>query len=213
MVVAGGGHRQAEQILVQIDRFDDGGENQQEAQVLGRILARIEQIFALVGGQRPVVVLAAAVDAGKGLLVQQADEVVLFGHFAHDFHRQLVLVGGNVHAREDGGKLMLGGRYLVVPRLGEHAEFPQFGVQLLHKGQHAGTDGAEVVVFEFLPLGRAGAEQRAAGVDEVLALIVHIAVDEEVLLLGADRNVDLLGVHAEQLAEAHGFPAQGVHRT
>ena len=36
-----------------------------------------------------------------------------------------------------------------------------------HAGQHALGDGAEVLVFQFLSLGRLGAEQRAAGVDQV----------------------------------------------
>ena len=32
-----------------------------------------------------------------------------------------------------------------------------------HERQHAVGDGAEILVLEFLPLGRLGAEQRAAG--------------------------------------------------
>ena len=49
-------------------------------------------------------------------------------------------------------------------------------------------DRAEVVVVELVALRRLGAEQRAAGVDEVRALVEVLLVDQEVLLLGPDRR-------------------------
>ena len=49
-------------------------------------LAGAEEVAAGVGGQGPVVVLAGAVDAGEGLFVEQAHQVVLGGAFFHGKH-------------------------------------------------------------------------------------------------------------------------------
>ena len=77
VVVAGRRDRDAEQILILVNRLDNGGQEQQELCVLARILARLKQVLACVGGNRPVVVLAGAVDALERLLVQQAGKAVL----------------------------------------------------------------------------------------------------------------------------------------
>ena len=72
-----------------------------------------------------------------------------------------------------------------------------------HARQHALGDGAEVLVFQLLALGRRGAEERAAAVDQVRAGVVEVLVDQEVFLLGADGGEDLLRVVvAEQLQDA-----------
>ena len=175
-------------------------------------LAGGEQVDADIGGERPVIVLAAAVDAGEGLLVEQAHHAMLGGHPLHDLHGQLVLVGGAVGGGIDGGKLVLGGSHLIVLRLGEDAQLPQLGVQFLHKGGDAGLDGAEVVVVQLLPLGGLGAEQRPAGVDQIPALLVQRLVDQEVFLLRTDRGrhvLDLLA--AEQLQHPESLPVQRLH--
>jgi hypothetical protein len=57
------------------------------------------------------------------------------------------------------------------------------------------------VVVELVALGRLGPEERAAGVDEVRALVEVLLVDEEVLLLGADRRVDALGGEVAEQAQ------------
>ena len=62
-----------------------------------------------------------AVDAGKRLFVQQAVQPVAHGDLFHRFHDQLVLVGRDVGAREDGRELVLAGRHLVVLGFGEDA--------------------------------------------------------------------------------------------
>ena len=178
-----------------------------------RRLARLEQVDARVGAHRPVVVLARAVDAGERLLVQQADEPVAAGDVLHDLHRQLLVVGADVGVLEDRRDLVLGRRDLVVAGLDRHAELGQLVLGLEHAGEHALGDRAEVVVVELLALRRLGAEQRAAGDDEVGALEVVLLVDQEVLLLGADRREDVLGGRvAEQRQRADGAARQRVHR-
>ncbi len=71
--------------------------------------------------------------------------------------------------------------------------------------EHALGDGAEVVVVELLALGRLGAEEGAAGVDQVRARQEEVPVDQEVLLLRAEVGHDVLGVVvAEELQHALG---------
>ena len=112
------------------------------------------------------------------------------------------MVDGEVELLEDGGELELRGRDLVVARLGGDAEAPELALDLLHELQDARADRAEVVVLELLVAGRRGAEERAAGLDEVGALEVELSVDEEVLLLGAERDAHRLLGEAEAAHEA-----------
>ena len=63
-----------------------------------------------------------------------------------------------------------------------------------HARQHALGDDAEVLVFQFLALGRLGAEEGAAGGDQVGAGEVEVLVDQEVFLLGADGGEDVVDV-------------------
>ena len=175
--------------------------------------ARLEQVGARVGAHRPVVVLAGAVDAGERLLVQQADEPVAAGDVLHDLHRQLLVVGADVRVLEDRRDLVLRRRDLVVAGLDRHAELRQLALGLEHVREHALGDRAEVVVVELVALRRLGAEQRAAGVDEVGALEVELLVDQEVLLLRPDGGEHARDVAvAEQAQRAHRRVRQRVHR-
>ena len=106
---------------------------------------------------------------------------------------------------------MLGGGDLVVLGLGGDADAPELLVYLAHEGGDAGLDGAEVVVVHLLALGRHRAVEGAAGVDEVLPLLVHVALDEEVLLLGADHGQHHRGLGAEELEHAQGLAREGLH--
>ena len=153
--------------------------------------------------------LAGTVDAGKRLFVQQADHAVARGHLLHDLHRQLVLVGSDVAGREHRRELVLRGRHFVVLRLGVHAELPELLVQILHERRNARLDAAEVMIVQLLAFRRLGAEERAAGVDQILALVIHGFVDQEVLLLGADGRAH--GGHvlvAEQVDHTQGLTVE-----
>ena len=63
-----------------IHRGQDTAEHQKELNVLMGRLSRIQQVNAVIGNQRPVVVLAGTVDAVKGFLVEQALQSVTAGH-------------------------------------------------------------------------------------------------------------------------------------
>ena len=69
----------------------------------------------------------------------------------------------------------------------------------------------EVVVVELLALRRLGAEQRAAGVDQVRSRQEEVPVDQEVLLLGAAERHDVVEILVtEQLQDALGVHAHGL---
>ena len=176
MIVAGSGHRGPQQVGVLVHSLDDGGQEHQELQVLHGGVTGIQQVL-LGGGQGPVVVLAAAVHAFKGLFMLQADQTVLGGDLLHHLHGQQVVVDGHVGGIVDGGQLMLAGGYLVVLGLGGHAQLPQLLVQFLHERGHLGADHAEVVLLQLLALGRGSTEQGAAGEDQVLTGLVVLFLD------------------------------------
>ena len=96
MVVSGRRNGGSQQPLIVVHRLNDRRKEQQELGVFVGSLAGGEQVDAGIGGERPVVVLTAAVDAGEGLLVEQAHHAMLGCHPLHDLHGQLVLVGGAV---------------------------------------------------------------------------------------------------------------------
>ena len=124
VVVAREGDGAAQQLLIFIHARDEGRQEQQKLRVLAGRLAGGEEVFARVGAQRPVIVLAGAVDTRKGLFMQQADQPVPVGDLLHDLHCQLVLVVGGVAVAVDGGHLVLGRSDLVVLGLAQNAELP-----------------------------------------------------------------------------------------
>ena len=97
----------------------------------------------------------------------------------------------DVRVLEDRGELELARGHLVVTRLDRDAELAQLVLGIHHEGENALGDRAEVVLVELLALGRLGAEERAARRVEVGTLEEVLLVDQEVLLLGADRREDV----------------------
>ena len=118
VVIAGCRHGQAQKILVVIHRLDYGAQKQEELRIFIGGLSRRKQVCPVIRGHRPVVVLAGSVDAGKRLLVKQADHAVLSRNFLHDLHRQLVRIRCDVCGGIDRRQLVLGRGHLVV--LGLH---------------------------------------------------------------------------------------------
>ena len=212
MIVARAGDADAQKILILIHRFDDGRQEQQKLRVFHGCGAGIQQVFPLIGGDRPVVVLSGAVHPFKGLLMQQADKAVAVSHLFHDLHGQLIVIRGDVGGGIDRRHLMLAGRNLVVLRLGVDAQLPQFLVQVGHIGLHPWADGAEVVIFQLLSLGRPRAKERAAGQNEIRPASVILLVDEEVLLLRSHGGGHARNLFAKELQDPACLAAYGLHR-
>jgi len=92
-------------------------------------------------------------------------------------------------------------------------ELRELALGLHHAGEDAFGDRPEVVLVELVALGRLGAEQRPSRRDEVGTLEVVLLVDQEVLLLGADRREDPRRVVVAEQAECPDRRLrQGVHR-
>ena len=83
MVVARVRDAGAEQVRVDVDAADDRDQESQELCVGVRIVAGVQEVLALVGSHRPVVVLARAVDPRERLLVGEEHEVVLARETPH----------------------------------------------------------------------------------------------------------------------------------
>ena len=117
--------------------------------------------------------------------MEKALEPVLLCDIAQRVHDEHVVVAGEVELLELRGELELRGRDLVVARLRRDAEFPEFAFDVVHERDDAVGNRAEVVVLELLALRGRRAEERAAGEDEVRALLPVLLVDEKVFLLCA----------------------------
>ena len=212
MIVARARDAGAQQPLPLVHRAQHRRAEHEELHVVVRVLARTQQVVPLVVAHRPVEVLARSVDAGERLLVQQACEAVLRRRPPHRLHRHHLVIGGDVGVLEDRRDLVLARRDLVVARLHRHADLVQLGLDVGHERHHAIGDGAEVLILELLPLRRARAEERAAGVDQIGTRQIEVAIDQEIFLLRPARRDHALGRRAEQLQHAHRLLRQRFHR-
>jgi len=154
-----GGFQQSVVTVDSHERVDHEGD---EAQVLFRCLARCHERKSRVGSQRPVVVLARAVHALEGLLMEQDTEAVAACHLPHERHDEHVVVDGKVALLVDGRQLELVGGDLVVACLQGNAQFECLDLQVLHESGHTRGDGTEVVVLQLLVLRRFMPHERAA---------------------------------------------------
>ena len=83
--------------------------------------------------------------------MEQTDQIVFPGHFLHDFHRQLIVICGDICSRIDRSQLMLSRSHLVVLSLRQNSQFPQLFVQFFHIGSHPWFDSAEIMIIHLLP--------------------------------------------------------------
>ena len=135
VVIAGAGGGGAQQVGIIVNGLDNCAKEDQELDVIMRGFSGFEQVLAVIGGHRPVIMFAGAVDAGKRFFVQKADQSMAEGDFFHGLHRQLIMVGGDVGGRKDRGEFMLGRGDLVVLGLGGDAELPQLHIQVGHESR------------------------------------------------------------------------------
>ena len=212
MIVSGCGHGYAQQIAVVVNCFHDSGQEQEEAEVFGRLPVRIQEVDSRVRGKGPVVVFSASVDPLKRFFVEQAHKAVPLCHTLHDLHGELVCVNREVGGAVDRGELVLGRSHLIMAGFSRNPELPQLFVELLHKGRHAGAQGAEIVIVHFLSLGRGRAEQGPSAEAQIRSLEEKLFIDEKIFLLrayGGKNAGDIL--IAEQAQDAQGLPVNRLH--
>ena len=212
-VGVGGAHDGGlEQAVVAIDAhqgLDDEGDEAERG--LGSLAGGVEQ-HAGVGGEAPVAVFAAAVDAGEGLLVEQDDEAVLARHLLHQRHQEHVVVDGEVAVLEDGGKLKLVGATSLWRVLqGMASSRACTSRSFMKLCTRSGMD-AEIVVVHLLVLGRLVAHKGAARQHQVGAGAIEVGIDEEVLLLPTEIGLHLAHLRVEIVADVGGGHAEGVER-
>jgi len=121
VVISHIGGRLPEKVCMDIHCLDDTCQYQKELDVFMRRVTRIQEIGAVIRGQRPVVMLTRTIDARKGLLMKEAGHAVASGHLLKCLHDNLVVVNSLVYTLVDRRKLMLGRSHLVVLCLGRHA--------------------------------------------------------------------------------------------
>ena len=179
----------AQQVGVRVHRLHERAEEQQELRVLVRRRrpARAGSCRRRWPGDQ-LLCLPEPLTPAKGFSCSRQTRPCRSATFFIISITSWLWSGGDVRRREDRRHLELAGRHLVVLGLRGDAELPELDVELLHEGGDALLDGAEVVVLHLLALRRRRAEQRAAGRSEVEALAKYVLVDQEVLLLRADRG-------------------------
>ena len=201
MIVSAARNTHAHQILVIVDRLDNRREENDELEIVFRGFARIKQILGF-GSDRPVIVLARAVDAIEGLFVKQANQTVAGSEKLHLLHGDEIVVDRLVDLGIYRSKLVLARRDLVMLGLCGNAERPQLVIEIFHEGGNRGTNGAEIMLLEFLAFARRIAKEGTARNYEIFALSVVVLLDKEVLLLIADGRNNLLGGFAEKREHA-----------
>ena len=153
MGVGGGDDGGFQQTVVVIHGFQRLHDERDKTQVVERGLAGRVEKDAGVGAQRPVVVLAASVDAFKRFLVEKAAEAVLAGHTFHNRHHQHVMVNGEIHLLKDGGQLKLVGGHLIMAGLAGDAQFQCLNLDVAHEILHALRNRAKIMVVHLLVFG------------------------------------------------------------
>ena len=190
MIVSGRRDDRAQERPEKMDASDHRAAEEQEVEIVVRGVSRVEEIPLGRVSDRPVHVLARAVDAGEGLFVEQADEAMLERGALHDRHHELLVIGGHVCGFEVGRDLELPRRDFVVVGLGGDAELEELVFEGLHEDLDAPGDGPEVVIVELLALGRRCAKEGAPRKEQVGAAVREVRVDQKVLLLGATARVE-----------------------
>ena len=157
----------AEKIRMFIHRLDHTGKHQQKLDIFIGSVAGIQQIYAIIRGKRPVIMLPGTVYPGEGLLVKQAGKAMASRYLFHGFHHKLIVVYRCVSHLVNRGKLMLGGSHLIVLGLGRYPQLPELDIQILHISAYPLTDGSEVMILQFLSFRRRGAKQSTSRKNEI----------------------------------------------
>ncbi len=121
--------RSLEQAVVLIYTHQSLCDEDYEAEVILRCLARTMEQNAGICSETPVVVLTGTVDACEWLLMKKHAETVMASHLLHQAHQEHVVVNGKVGLLEDRCQLKLVGCYLVMAGLARNAEFESLDFQ------------------------------------------------------------------------------------
>jgi hypothetical protein len=157
----------AQQAAVLVHALEHGGEEEQEAQVLVRRLAGLEQVvpssaLSDVIASDQLQCLPEPLMPANGFSCTSACRPWRSATLRSTSHDELVVVDGDVGLFEERRHLELARRDFVVARDDRHAELVELVLDFADAGLHALRDATEVVVFELLAARRRGADERAA---------------------------------------------------
>ena len=165
---------------------------------------------ACIGRQAPVVVLARAVDAVEGLLMEKGAEAVLACHLLQKRHEEHVMVDGEVHLLVDWSQFKLVWCYLVVTCLAGYSQLEGLHLKVFHECLHTVGDDSEVVVIHLLVLRRVVSHEGPAGEHQVGTRQVEAFVHEEILLFPTQVGDDLLNIRVEVACHGGGSLVNGM---
>ena len=92
MIIARARNRGAKQKLIILNCFDGIDKKGQELEVSHWRFPWTQQVDTSICLQRPVVVFSRTVDPCKWFFMQQHFKVVPAGNFAHDVHKQCIVI-------------------------------------------------------------------------------------------------------------------------
>ena len=148
--------------------------------------------------------LAAAVDAGKRLFVEEYLQVMLHRYLPHQRHELQIVIDRNVGILELRCTLELIGSHLIVTGLYRNTE-PVGGIlKVLHKLLDPLRNCAPIVVLQLLVLGRSVPHKRAPCLHEVRTGIEKSLIYKEIFLLPPEGRINLGNVLVEKLADRDG---------
>ena len=90
VVIPGRCHRHPQQILILIDSLEHRDKEEEELCIILRAIARLKDIRALIGAERPVVMLSRTIHPCKWLLMKQTCKSMALSNLLHDLHRELI---------------------------------------------------------------------------------------------------------------------------
>mmetsp|Transcript_6718 Transcript_6718/g.21657 ORF Transcript_6718/g.21657 Transcript_6718/m.21657 type:complete len:388 (+) Transcript_6718:522-1685(+) len=122
VVVARGRHGAAHELVVLLQAVRQASDARDEELPRGVGLSGVEEVEASVCADGPVVVLAGAVDAGEGLLVEEDGQAELLRLLRRHLHEENIVVRREGGLAVDGRHLVLRGGDLVVHHGHGHAE-------------------------------------------------------------------------------------------
>ncbi|CDD62132.1 unknown [Clostridium sp. CAG:505] len=171
-----------------------------------------KQVYAFIRGNRPVIVLAAAVDTSKGFFMKQTNQTMSCRNFLHNFHCQLVVICCDVCCCIDGRQFMLCRSHFVVFRLCQYAKLPQFFIQIFHKSGYRRFDGTKIVIIQFLTFRRLCTKQSPSSKNQVTTFFIHFSVYQKIFLLRPHRSTDAFHmVIAKQTQDTQRLTVQCLH--
>ena len=182
VVIAGTCSRDTQKVLMFVYCAHNSAKEYKELCVLVRRFSRFKQVFACVGGKRPVVMFAASVYAFKWFFVEQTGHTVTVSNHLHHFHSELIVVSCDIYCCKDRGKLVLCRCSLVVFGFCQNSKLPKLLVKFFHISGNSGFQLTKVMVFKFLTFWCRCAKKCSSAIDKILAFFKHFLINKEVFL-------------------------------